>query len=811
MIFVGVVLVTQAKNYYFSSSSGNDLRTPAQAQNANMPWKTLDKLNSFFSSLNSGDSVLLKRGDIFYGSIQVSKSGTALLPIVISSYGAGNSPVISGFMSLSNWNEKENGIYESSEILNIPSLNMVTLNNASYAMGRYPNAGVNENGWRAISSHKINSITDTSLSSRPPWTGGEVVIRKNHYVIDRNKITSHEGSTLNFTNGTQYKPTDGFGYFIQNHVATLDKLGEWYYDAIAKKLIVYFGKSSPKSYKVQASNINTLITVGKHEHIFFSNLALEGSNQRGFYLYNSNNISIKNCAITFSGGDAIDGYDTENVTIENCIITYSNNNAFDLIGSCNGTKIINNLIKYTGVFEGMAGNTSHSFTGININGDNNVVEFNEIDSTGYIGIRFAGNAITIKNNFVNFFCFIKDDGGGIYTGNNEGITKRYDQVIDGNIILNGIGANQGTNGTTLQASGIYLDGNSANVRVTGNTVAYSSKAGILLHDSHDIFIKNNTLYSNATQLILLKDLASASFIRDNTVTNNIFFSESSSQLVASFITSEKEEDIDLFGKMDSNYYSRPVDDNVTISTSYVNNSIGKVNKFYDLEGWKSRYKKDMASNKSPYALNTFKIGSLKSLNKFPNGNFDTFSSEVKCFKCKIDWQNSGMLDGSYLQVISLLNFPVSYITIPVGTIQSGKNYALSFSVKGIDDSKKIIGIYLRKSGSPYTNLTKTIYRSISKERNNYEVGFTATKDEVKALMIFALYEPDAIYFIDNIKLYEVQATITNPEKNFLFIYNPSSSDKKIFLKGTLKDIRGKTYRNSLILQPYESAVLIKQT
>src|SRR5688500_16136642 len=92
-----------ANTYYFSAASGDDSRTSIEAQNPITPWKTLNKLNSFFSSLQPGDFVLLKRGETFYGSITVNKSGTASAPITISDYGTGNRPVITSLVTLSSW------------------------------------------------------------------------------------------------------------------------------------------------------------------------------------------------------------------------------------------------------------------------------------------------------------------------------------------------------------------------------------------------------------------------------------------------------------------------------------------------------------------------------------------------------------------------------------------------------------------------------------------------------------------------------------------------------------------------------------
>jgi hypothetical protein len=61
---------------------GNDNRTPKQAQNPSTPWKTLNKLNSYSGNLEPGDHILFKRGETFFGSITINKSGTSDSPIV---------------------------------------------------------------------------------------------------------------------------------------------------------------------------------------------------------------------------------------------------------------------------------------------------------------------------------------------------------------------------------------------------------------------------------------------------------------------------------------------------------------------------------------------------------------------------------------------------------------------------------------------------------------------------------------------------------------------------------------------------------
>src|SRR5580658_10536601 len=92
-----VGLSARAATYYVSSSSGNDSYTPAQAQNPATPWRSLGKVNSYWGSLNPGDTIKLQAGSSFNQPLNIWKSGTAAQPIVITAYGTGYAPVITGF------------------------------------------------------------------------------------------------------------------------------------------------------------------------------------------------------------------------------------------------------------------------------------------------------------------------------------------------------------------------------------------------------------------------------------------------------------------------------------------------------------------------------------------------------------------------------------------------------------------------------------------------------------------------------------------------------------------------------------------
>src|SRR5688572_26961189 len=85
-------VMSWGNNYYFSVATGDDSRSAQEAQNPETPWKSIDKLNAFSRGLQPGDSVLFKRGEVFYGSITIRARGAMNNPIYYGAWGAGELP-----------------------------------------------------------------------------------------------------------------------------------------------------------------------------------------------------------------------------------------------------------------------------------------------------------------------------------------------------------------------------------------------------------------------------------------------------------------------------------------------------------------------------------------------------------------------------------------------------------------------------------------------------------------------------------------------------------------------------------------------
>ncbi len=601
ILLMAISLLKLQANTYYISNSGNDNHTTEEAQNPATPWKTITKLNAMAYSLKAGDVILFKRGEVFDGPLILNRSGSLGLPIVFSAYGSGARPVINGLTSLYNWASAGNGIWESDCYANA-MVNTVLVNGEVKPIGRYPNLDAPGKGYLSIESTSGNTrITDNELPSFPDWTGGEVVIRKARWVLDRNLITRHSGTSIEYISESHWHPAAKFGYFIQNHAKTLDIAGEWYYHLNAKKLGIYLPTGSPSSSFIQASTVNVLASLNDLSNIVFENLGFYGANINAFEMNNARHIRISNCEILYSGVNAFRAKNASDITVQNSVIDYTNNVACNF-EECSNITISNNKIRNTGMIAGMGKGDSGSYEAILIDGDNELIEGNEIINTGYTAITFRGNVNTIKNNYINNFATVKDDAAGIYTWNNiPNIPLTYGSKLIGNIILNGIGAAAGTEWPDYYpASGIYIDDNTANLEITGNTMANCALYGMYIHNAHELAVHNNTLFNSNSQLAMTQDEhATYSAIRNVSLLNNILVGANSYQKVIELRSPNN--DIAQFGTFDFNYYARPTYDILTVYAKYAVNG-NYVEKDYNLDEWKALFGKDQNSRKSPVQL-----------------------------------------------------------------------------------------------------------------------------------------------------------------------------------------------------------------
>ncbi len=817
-------LNASAKNYYVAAN-GSDANNGISLST---PWKTISKVNSSFSIIAAGDSILFRRGDVFYGALVIAKSGASGRPIVISAYGTGAKPVFSGFTTLSSWSNAGNGIYQAYLPAAKSTLNLVTINNQPQALGRYPNVTEANGGYLTYESFSgSTSITDNELTGSTNWTGAEVVIRKRLWILDRCKVTAQSGGTLTFTNtnGSTYDGMAGYGYFFQNDPRTLDQFGEWYYKSSNSYLQIYFGTANPSSYTIKAGTIDTLVVLSSKSYININNIAFEGANGNAISAISGGNINIQNCDFTNAGISAVNTQQTSNLLVENCTTNNMLSNAIYLIGSqASGVTVRGCNVKNTATLKGMGLSNGSSYKGIFVTVAGNVlIEYNNVDTTGYVGIEFQGNNVNVRYNVVNYFAFVKDDGGGIYTyasGTDAAPGPTYtNRVVNNNIIMNGIGAPEGRSTPTRYVTGIYMDGRTMNVNVLNNTVFNNAYRGIHCNNPNNVVIRGNTSFNDQNSMSVAR--WSWGSISNFSVKNNIFYPKTNAQRCFYYVNSGLNDPVAntvqnalmQVGSVDSNTYSsvNPAGFNPEIYATSGGALVPASQ--MSLEAWRSFASHDQQSKKAKMPIE-YKLNGLVGSNKFSNGLFNTGVTGITLYGTNIlsSWDNTGKINGGALKITFSAPAPNKYALIysSVGAVSSSKKYIFRFSTYGTTQ-QGIVRAYIRKSASPYTSLTPTQVRTFGTGRTDHEFLFSAPASETNASFLIELEQNSGTTYIDNIEFYEANATLYDAESQLRFEYNATKTARTIPLDTKYTGADGTAYSTSLTLQPFTSIILIKDT
>jgi len=160
--------------------------------------------------------------------------------------------------------------------------------------------------------------------------------------------------------------------------------------------------------------------------------------------------------------------------------------------------------------------------------------------------------VLVKNNLIDTYCTAKHDGGAIYA---YGERNRTNRRVIGNIALRGIGDRTGLIGNAGNTHGIYMDGGTRNVEITGNTSAFNDASGLELNDADHVQVRDNLFFDNKVAQMYINDRDTAYPVRALQISNNILFSAQPQQLIA-FLNSSGN-NLRNAGTINNNVYARP--------------------------------------------------------------------------------------------------------------------------------------------------------------------------------------------------------------------------------------------------------------
>jgi hypothetical protein len=273
---------------YYLSTTGNDANNGLSADSS---WKTIAKVNTM--SLNPGDEVLFHCGQIFPGELIICQSGTESQPILISSWGTGNKPILTGAIPVTGWHLEEGNRYSSN--LN-HTVFQLFVNDRLYHLARIP-----ATGFFPIEKGDKSNLTDNRhLNVKFDLAGATARIRAVNWQYETAKVAAHHDGTITFTENMMYQCNPRYGYFLDNKAEFLNQPGQWFRDELSQKIsIIPLAQENPDLQKVEATIYQNGITISEGvKYIRISGLQLEKYENAAISgLSNSGYVHISDCRI----------------------------------------------------------------------------------------------------------------------------------------------------------------------------------------------------------------------------------------------------------------------------------------------------------------------------------------------------------------------------------------------------------------------------------------------------------------------------------------------------------------------------------
>lgn len=570
---------THSQNYYVSSSastSGNGT--------INSPWNSFSPLNALLASTSSIDTIFLKNGDTFRDQIIISNNSG----FVITSYGTGNKPIISGAELVSTWTAVPNTSYWQANF-NQRVVNFFA-NDKEQILARYPD----ENSpYLTVDAGTSNdTLIDAALNFIPSniLNKSQICVHTAQWCWEKSPILSSTNNSIIYLNPTLRVPTPNYGYFLYDHLSYLTTGKEWKYDSTSQKIYYQPTSGDPNQLNCEASvrNYGILLNAGI-KNVEIKNIAFEKQIESAIAILDSTNQNIKvdNCnfARQYKYGINIQG---KLIEVSNNYFREVDGLAIYLNGGCSKSEIHHNVFRNNGGYR-------NSGIGLEINLssiksafiDSCHIHHNDIDSAGYCGISIDGRWNIIERNIVKNAMLINNDGAALKS---FGVGSQYN-IFRNNFVSKSNGNIEGVPvgqpESYFPTPAIYFDYSTNHCTIQENTIYDQIKKGIFLNaSSNNNSVIGNVVYGSNYLLDFNGAPNSSIFFYVNmtgmTVKRNVLFAKDASSYIIRMVDNTGGYN---HGLVDSNYYFQPYNVNnfEFVPPSTVNNyATWLLNSGYDI-------------------------------------------------------------------------------------------------------------------------------------------------------------------------------------------------------------------------------------
>lgn len=592
---------TGYNNYYVSNSgsSGNSGASPSLS----IPVSKLITL-----TFGTNDHIYFNKGETFnLGAMNFTVDGINIL-----AYGSGAAPKIDGVTSLSasTWTSDGAGNYYTS-MASAPGwiwINQVAGTQASTTF--IPITSVVDASNIIVSAATINAFSSSIIGAH--MFGKENAFRATQSCT----VTGYNSGTgqITFT-GSLGGIVANCSIILYNQTQFISGNNIWSYDASAQRLYVRlatspFGtdigySSSTNDYAFNFGSTNNWILDGI-ELLHYNKYAILSNNATN-NTTKSLNATIQNCTIHETRGDGmrIFGY-ANNFTCYNNTIYSCSLRGLE-IGGINSGSITYNTIYAIG----RTANLGVPFdlnqtggTGISIGFDPNVgsqvryslfngltIDHNIIRDVGYQGIQLVGSNHIITKNHIYNFCLGFNDGGGIHAYyNNVWQGRTRNNLIQNNIIHDGIGDLSGVTGSASanRTVGLYEDSGGCDNTFDNNFSYNNADNSMFLNGwTVNITVTNNKFGANSSgartvECNLTTSINTAfpfSTVAGYVFTGNTFFAN----LAANYCYANSLVSLNPFTTLDNNFYVNPYTANVVLRFSAVTQTFAQWKTFTGLD------------------------------------------------------------------------------------------------------------------------------------------------------------------------------------------------------------------------------------